>query len=146
MFGLLDVVIKHRKFVQPFFPTNFLVRRKTPILILEAICSQNLWVWHAFICMVGANNDINVINCSTMFVNLLSRALSQVDFQVNGYEYKIFYLLTNGICTNYTCSIKPIHHHQGHKRKWFAKMQKHFILSRKIQLLIVLSLAWQRKI
>ncbi|GJU21654.1 ALP1-like protein [Tanacetum coccineum] len=34
--------------------------KKYPTIMLEAVASQDLWIWHAFYGMEGANNDINV--------------------------------------------------------------------------------------
>ncbi|XP_057775146.1 uncharacterized protein LOC130994127 [Salvia miltiorrhiza] len=38
-----------------------------PTIILEAVASQDLWIWHAFFGTPGSNNDINVLNNSTLF-------------------------------------------------------------------------------
>ncbi|GKE79617.1 ALP1-like protein [Tanacetum coccineum] len=35
--------------------------------MLEAVASQDLWIWHAFYGMAGANNDINVLDNSPLF-------------------------------------------------------------------------------
>ncbi|XP_023731090.1 uncharacterized protein LOC111878830 [Lactuca sativa] len=34
----------------------------TPSLVLEAVASQDLWIWHAFYGVVGSNKDVNAIN------------------------------------------------------------------------------------
>ncbi|GJX87080.1 ALP1-like protein [Tanacetum coccineum] len=39
--------------------------------VLEAVASQDLWIWHAFYGMAGANNDINVLDNSPLFDDLL---------------------------------------------------------------------------
>ncbi|GJR12373.1 putative nuclease HARBI1 isoform X2 [Tanacetum coccineum] len=33
--------------------------KKYPTIMLEAVASQDLWIWHVFYGMSGANNDIN---------------------------------------------------------------------------------------
>ncbi|GJV19990.1 ALP1-like protein [Tanacetum coccineum] len=38
--------------------------KKYPTIMLEAVASQDLWIWHAFYGMTGANNDINVLDNS----------------------------------------------------------------------------------
>jgi len=45
--------------------------QKVPTLILEAVASHDLWIWHAFFGVAGSNNDINVLNQSTLFINEL---------------------------------------------------------------------------
>ena len=40
-------------------------------VVLEVVASPNLWIWHAFFGVVGSNNDINVLDRSPMFDELL---------------------------------------------------------------------------
>ena len=40
---------------------------KVPNIMLEAVASYNLWVWHAFFGAAGSNNDINVLDQSPLF-------------------------------------------------------------------------------
>jgi hypothetical protein len=37
---------------------------KEPTIILEAVTSNDLWIWHAFFGLPGSNNDINVLHIS----------------------------------------------------------------------------------
>lgn len=57
---------------------------KIPTIILEAVASYDLWIWHAFFGVAGANNDINVINQSPLFTERLQGNDPQVDYYVNG--------------------------------------------------------------
>ena len=41
-----------------------------PTIVLEAVASYDLWIWHAFFGMPGSNNDINVLDASNLFANL----------------------------------------------------------------------------
>ncbi|KAL7191721.1 hypothetical protein ACSBR2_023746 [Camellia fascicularis] len=38
-----------------------------PTIILEVVASQDLWIWHAFFGMPRSHNDINVLDCSSVF-------------------------------------------------------------------------------
>nr|KAJ0201596.1 hypothetical protein LSAT_V11C600299180 [Lactuca sativa] len=38
-----------------------------PTIILEAVASQDLWIWHAFFGVAGSNNDLNVLGQSPLF-------------------------------------------------------------------------------
>ncbi|XP_047960092.1 uncharacterized protein LOC125205293 [Salvia hispanica] len=38
-----------------------------PTMILEAIIEHSLWNWHAHFGVAGSNNDINVLNSSSLF-------------------------------------------------------------------------------
>ncbi|XP_074377265.1 uncharacterized protein LOC141718780 [Apium graveolens] len=40
-------------------------------IILEAVASSDLWIWHTFVGVVGSNNDINVLDRSPIFDDVL---------------------------------------------------------------------------
>ncbi|GJX14900.1 ALP1-like protein [Tanacetum coccineum] len=65
--------------------------------MLEAVASQDLWIWHAFYGMAGANNDINVLDNSPLFNDLLDDLAHVVPYVVNGVEYRNGYYLADGI-------------------------------------------------
>ncbi|XP_059664219.1 uncharacterized protein LOC132309994 [Cornus florida] len=44
-------------------------------LILKAIPSQDLWIWHAFFGMPGSHNDINVLDHSPVFNGIINGQL-----------------------------------------------------------------------
>ncbi|XP_052626716.1 uncharacterized protein LOC128133361 [Lactuca sativa] len=62
--------------------------RKEPTIILEAIASHDLWIWHAFFRPAGANNDINVLDQSPVFNDIYLAKSHDVPFQANGVAYK----------------------------------------------------------
>jgi hypothetical protein len=41
---------------------------KEPTIILEAVASTDLWIWHAFFGLPGSHNDINVLHRSPFFL------------------------------------------------------------------------------
>ncbi|XP_071683717.1 uncharacterized protein [Lolium perenne] len=44
---------------------------KHPTIILEAVASYDRWIWHAFFGVAGSNNDLNVLNQSPLFTDVL---------------------------------------------------------------------------
>ena len=63
---------------------------KVPTLILEAVASQDLWIWHSFFGLPGSLNDINVLN-STMAkklfgTNLLLQKLNKKKLQYDQFS------------------------------------------------------------
>ncbi|XP_047312507.1 uncharacterized protein LOC124915792 [Impatiens glandulifera] len=42
-----------------------------PTLLLQALASSDLWIWHAFFGFAGSNNDINVLDRSPLFDEVL---------------------------------------------------------------------------
>jgi hypothetical protein len=47
--------------------------------------------------VAGFNNDINVLNQSPLFVNVIRGYTTEVSFTVNGHEHHIGYYPTDGI-------------------------------------------------
>ncbi|GKD31233.1 ALP1-like protein, partial [Tanacetum coccineum] len=45
--------------------------KKYPTIMLEAVASYDLLIWHAFFGIAGANNDITILNNSLLFDDLL---------------------------------------------------------------------------
>ena len=68
-----------------------------PTIILEAVASYDLWIWHAFFGVPGTNNDINVLDRSPVFDDILQGQAPNVNFTVGGYKYTMGYYLSDGI-------------------------------------------------
>ncbi|XP_059658675.1 uncharacterized protein LOC132305005 [Cornus florida] len=54
-------------------------RFHTDTLILEAVASKDLWIWHAFFRMLGSHNDINVLDHSLVFDSI---AIGQIPLTI----------------------------------------------------------------
>lgn len=68
-----------------------------PTVILEAVASEDLWIWHAYFGLPGSHNDINVLQRSPLFARLAAGEAPPVDFDVNGHHYTMGYYLADGI-------------------------------------------------
>jgi hypothetical protein len=55
------------------------------------------WIRHAFFESHGSNNDINVLNQSLLFVDIIREHTPELSFTVNGREHHMRYYLTDGI-------------------------------------------------
>ena len=53
---------------------------KGATIILEAVASQDLWIWHSFCGMAGSQNDISVLQRSPMFARFAEGHSSEVNF------------------------------------------------------------------
>ena len=93
-------------------------------IIMEAIATQDLWIWHAYIGMPGSNNDINVVDRSPLVGDFFKGELSKSSFVVNGKKYEGSYLLCDGIYPSWPIFVKTIAQPQGEKNKHYAKMQE----------------------
>jgi len=96
----------------------------TPSLVLEAAASQDLWIWHAIFGVAGSNNDINVLDQSPIFNDMLTGAFPDVPFTVNGREYKFPYYLCDGIYPSYATIVKAYRIPDGPKQAMFTKKQE----------------------
>jgi hypothetical protein len=99
-------------------------KEEKPTIILEAVASDDLWIWHAFFGMPGSHNDINVLNRSPLFDNLAEGKAPEVNFSVNGHDYTMGYYLADGIYPTWATLVKSITKPMGNKRQYFAKAQE----------------------
>jgi hypothetical protein len=83
-----------------------------------------LYFWHAFFGVPGAQNDINVLDCSPLFTGLLEGSAPQVRYVVNDNIYKMGYYLADGIYPEWQILMKTISEPQSEKQKLFAKRQE----------------------
>ncbi|XP_024014636.1 uncharacterized protein LOC112088521 [Eutrema salsugineum] len=95
-----------------------------PTIVLEAVASQDLWFWHAFFGPPGTLNDINVLDRSPVFDDILQGRAPKVNFWVNGHQYHLAYYLTDGIYPKWATFIQSIPLPQGEKATMFATKQE----------------------
>ncbi|XP_056866663.1 uncharacterized protein LOC130512572 [Raphanus sativus] len=92
-----------------------------PTIVLEAVASQDLWIWHAFFGLPGTLNDINVLDRSQVFSDIIQGRAPKVNFTVNGHNYRMAYYLTDGIYPKWSTFIQSIPLPQGLKAELFAE-------------------------
>ncbi|XP_028126817.1 uncharacterized protein LOC114323416 [Camellia sinensis] len=68
-----------------------------PTIILEAVASYDLWIWHAFFGLPGSHNDINVLDRSPIFAELAEGYGPPVNYSINSNDYTIGYYLADEI-------------------------------------------------
>jgi hypothetical protein len=79
-----------------------------PTMILEAVASQDLRIWHFFFGVAGAQNDINVLNKSPLFIEAIKGKAPRVHFNVNGNDYEGGYYLADKIYPEWATFVKSI--------------------------------------
>lgn len=119
-------------------------KEKSLTIVLEAVTSKNLHIWHAFVHNPGTLHDINVLNWSTIFDNYIkSKALStyhiclidshashlsgvepHVYFTVNGHKYNQPYYLADETYPIWPVLIKTFQHAQDDMGKHFSMLQE----------------------
>ncbi|GKD42470.1 ALP1-like protein [Tanacetum coccineum] len=80
--------------------------KKYPTIMLEAVASYDLWIWHAFFGVAGADNDITVLNNSSLFDDLLDDIAHVALFEVNEVTFQQGYYMTDGIYPQWSSFIK----------------------------------------
>ncbi|GJR62954.1 ALP1-like protein [Tanacetum coccineum] len=98
--------------------------KKYPTIMLEAVASQDLWIWHAFYGMAGANNDINVLDNSSLFDDLLDDLAPVVPYVVNGVQYRNGYYLADGIYPEWASFVKSFTVATDPKHTYFKQRQE----------------------
>ncbi|KAL0003206.1 hypothetical protein SO802_016987 [Lithocarpus litseifolius] len=95
-----------------------------PTIILEAVASYDLWIWHAFFGLPGSNNDINVLERSHVFNKLAEGRAPAVHYSINGHDYTMGYYLADGIYPKWATFVKTVPAPQGQKYKLFTAAQE----------------------
>ncbi|XP_057739831.1 uncharacterized protein LOC130956911 [Arachis stenosperma] len=98
--------------------------RGVATIVLEVVASSDLWIWHAFFGVSGSNNDINVLDRSPVFDDILNDRAPEVNYTINGNNYTMGYYLADGIYPEWATFVKSISKPQGEKRKLFAQYQE----------------------
>ena len=97
---------------------------KVASLVLEAVATHDLWIWHAFFGMAGSNNDVNVLHASPLFNQVLAGKSRPCEFQVNGTQYHQGYYLADGIYLSWPTLISSIKIPQTKGEKNFCMRQE----------------------
>ncbi|GKA89328.1 ALP1-like protein isoform X1 [Tanacetum coccineum] len=98
--------------------------KKYPTIMLEAVASQDLWIWHAFFGVAGANNDINVLDNSSLFDDLLDDKAPVAPYVVNGVGFEKGYYLADGIYPQWATFVKSFTVANDAKHAYFKKRQE----------------------
>ena len=93
-------------------------------MILEAVASHDLWIWHAYFGCPGSMNDINVLHQSHLFKNLANGHAPSCNFTIAGNAYDMGYYLADGIYPEWGTLVKTIAEPVSAKEIHFAKQQE----------------------
>ena len=99
-------------------------RNKSATIILEAVASGDLWIWHAFFGTPGSCNDINVLQRSPVFDDIYQGRAPKVTYSVNGHAYHMGYYLTDGIYPKWAAFIPAIRLPQTPEDELFTRRQE----------------------
>ncbi|XP_047979400.1 uncharacterized protein LOC125221321 [Salvia hispanica] len=77
-----------------------------PTVILEAVTDYRLWIWHVYFGVPGLKNDVNVLNNSNLFSEVLNGKAPAINFIANNRQYKMGYYLADGIYPKWPTFVK----------------------------------------
>ena len=95
-----------------------------PTMILEAVASEDLRIWHAFFGLPGSHNDINVLHRSPVSDDLANGNAPEVEFTANGNIYSMGYYLADGIYRDWATLVKSISAPVSKKHSVYARRQE----------------------
>jgi len=49
-------------------------------IVIEAVCDEDLWIWHLFVGAPGSLNDMNVMHQSPLYVDVTARGCQDMLF------------------------------------------------------------------
>ncbi|XP_071700046.1 uncharacterized protein [Rutidosis leptorrhynchoides] len=87
------------------------------------VASYDGWFWHAYFGPSGSNNDINVLNQSDLFTDLLAGEAPPCTFTVNGCTFSKGYYLADGIYQEWATLVKSFRNSIDPKQSKFSKYQ-----------------------
>ncbi|GKC15708.1 ALP1-like protein, partial [Tanacetum coccineum] len=96
-----------------------------PLILLEVVASQDLWILHAFFGVAGSNNDINVLYQPHLFNDLKTGRAPEIPFMANDVTYRSGYYLADGIYPKLAALFKTIPEpsDDDHKRILYKQKQ-----------------------
>ncbi|XP_057774868.1 uncharacterized protein LOC130993849 [Salvia miltiorrhiza] len=124
MIGSIDCMHWEWKNCPTAWAGQYAGRSGKPTIILEAVASYDLWIWHAFFGTPGSCNDINVLHRSPVFSDILEGRAPNISYVVNGRQNDRAYYLTDGIYPSWAAFVKTISSPVLRKHKLFAQHQE----------------------
>ncbi|GKC70033.1 ALP1-like protein [Tanacetum coccineum] len=98
--------------------------KKYSTIFLEAVATYDLWIWHAFFGVAGANNDFTVLNNSPLFDDLLDSIDPVAPFECNGITFEKGYYLADDIYPQWASFVKSFTVASSEKNVLYKRKQE----------------------
>ncbi|KAL7609950.1 uncharacterized protein LOC111884619 [Lactuca sativa] len=95
-----------------------------PTVILKALVSYEMWIWHAFFGSASSLNDINDLNISPLLDDMYNGTAPDSSFQVAGTLYRNGYYLVDGMYLECACFVKSLSFPNDRNRLKFKRAQE----------------------
>lgn len=83
-------------------------RDKSTSIILQAWCDHDLYVHDIYVGRPGSNNDINALDRSPLFMDILNGKAFATRVDIDGTVFPYHYLLADGIYPEYSFLVRPM--------------------------------------
>ena len=98
-------------------------KEKRPTIILEGVADDELWIWHAFFGMPGACNDINVVDNSPLFDEIMAGLFPpSTQYVINGVSRSRGYYLADGIYNRWAVLVQDYKKPINEKEPLFSRL------------------------
>jgi len=95
-------------------------------IVIEAICDEDLWIYHMFVGAPGSLNDINVLYQSPLYIGITTGKWppSSFPFTVNGNTRTLLYYLVDGIYPRFAFLVAPYPKPSTEQQRVFNRLQE----------------------
>jgi len=95
-------------------------------IVVEAVCDEDLWVWHLFVAAPGSLNDINVMQQSPLYLDVTGGRWPPrgTPFTINGRTRTLPYYLVDGIYPRYAFLMSPHPKPSTEEQTTFNRLQE----------------------
>ena len=131
MLGSLDCSHSPWKNCPVAWQQSFKGAKKMPTVVLEAMCDQHLWFWHAAFGYSGALNDINIFNLSPLKESWIDGSFAAVELEsglmphtINNESFDQMCVLCDGIYPRHSRFVKAQPEPSTKAERKFTKWQE----------------------
>ncbi|KAF6170224.1 hypothetical protein GIB67_038757, partial [Kingdonia uniflora] len=99
--------------------------KKISTVILEAITSQDIWIWHVFFGVPCSNSDVNVLHQGWLFNNLSNGVVSPCNYNIGTVPHTIGNYLADGVYPKWQTLIQIIRNSSNNAERHILRCKKH---------------------
>jgi len=95
-------------------------------VVVEAVCDEDLWIWHLFVGALGSFNDINVMNQSPLYLDVTAGRWPprEVPFSINRTPRTLLNYIFDDIHPGYAFLVSPQPMTLSNEAKTFNRLQE----------------------
>jgi len=95
-------------------------------IVVEAVCDEDLWVWHLFVGAPGSLNDINVMHQSPLYLDATGGRWPPRNkpYTINGHTRTLPYYLVDGTYPRFSFLISPHPKPSTEEQSTFNRLQE----------------------